>query len=75
MHDPSQDKKLDFGFNNTYAVAVPKALAELEDTYTVVRDNAPDCLLVGNIGAPQLNLAEKAIGILDADMRYHHSGR
>ena len=23
-------------------------------------------LLVGNIGAPQLNLAEKAIGILDA---------
>ena len=28
---------------------------ELADTYTVVRENAPDCLLVGNIGAPQLN--------------------
>ena len=37
---------------------------ELEDTYTVVRDNAPNCLLVGNIGAPQLNLANKAVEIL-----------
>ena len=45
---------------------------ELEDTYTVVRDNAPDCLLVGNIGAPQLNLAEKAIEILDADILAIH---
>ena len=32
---------------------------ELADTYSVVRENAPDCLLVGNIGAPQLDLAEK----------------
>ena len=45
---------------------------ELEDTYTVVRDNAPDCLLVGNIGAPQLNLANKAVEILDADILAVH---
>lgn len=45
---------------------------ELEDTYTIVRDNAPDCLLVGNIGAPQLNLAEKAVEILDADILAIH---
>ena len=45
---------------------------ELEDTYSVVRDNAPDCLLVGNIGAPQLNLANKAVEILDADILAIH---
>ena len=45
---------------------------ELEDTYTVVRDNAPNCLLVGNIGAPQLNLANKAVEILDADILAIH---
>ena len=44
----------------------------LEDTYSVVRDNAPDCLLVGNIGAPQLNLANKAVEILDADILAIH---
>ena len=46
--------------------------SELEDTYTIVRENAPDCLLVGNIGAPQLNLAEKAVKILDADILAIH---
>ena len=45
---------------------------ELQDTYTVVRENAPDCLLVGNIGAPQLDLAEKAVEILDADILAIH---
>ena len=45
---------------------------ELEDTYTVVRENAPNCLLVGNIGAPQLNLVDKAIEILDADILAIH---
>ncbi|MBQ2226586.1 MAG: type 2 isopentenyl-diphosphate Delta-isomerase [Methanobrevibacter sp.] len=59
--------------NNGIALGVGSQRAacehpELEDTYTVVRENAPDCLLVGNIGAPQLNLAEKAVEILDADI-------
>ena len=45
---------------------------ELEDTYTIVRENAPNCLLVGNIGAPQLDLAEKAVDMLDADILAIH---
>lgn len=45
---------------------------ELSDTYTVVRENAPDCLLVGNIGAPQLNLAHDAVEMLDADILAIH---
>ena len=45
---------------------------ELEDTYSVVRQNAPDCLLIGNIGAPQLNVANKAVEILDADILAIH---
>ena len=63
--------------NNGIALGVGSQRAacehpELEDTYTVVRENAPDCLLVGNIGAPQLNLAEKAVEILDADILAVH---
>ena len=63
--------------NNNIALGVGSQRAacehpELEDTYSVVRDNAPDCLLVGNIGAPQLNLANKAIEILDADILAIH---
>lgn len=45
---------------------------ELADTYTVVRENAPSCLLVGNIGAPQLNLAKDAVEMLDADILAIH---
>lgn len=45
---------------------------ELADTYTVVREKAPDCLLVGNIGAPQLNLAKDAVDMLDADILAIH---
>ena len=45
---------------------------QLENTYSVVRDNAPDCLLIGNIGAPQLNLATKAVEMLDADILAVH---
>lgn len=45
---------------------------ELVDTYTVVRENAPKCLLVGNIGAPQLNLANDAVEMLDADILAIH---
>ncbi len=63
--------------NNGIALGVGSQRAacehpELADTYTVVRENAPDCLLVGNIGAPQLNLAQKAVEILDADILAIH---
>lgn len=63
--------------NNGIALGVGSQRAacehpELVDTYSVVRENAPDCLLVGNIGAPQLNLAEKAVEILDADILAIH---
>ena len=63
--------------NNNVALGVGSQRAacehpELADTYAVVRQNAPDCLLVGNIGAPQLNLAEKAVEILDADILAIH---
>lgn len=63
--------------NNNIALGVGSQRAacehkELEDTYTVVRDNAPECLLVGNIGAPQLNLANDAVEMLDADILAIH---
>ena len=63
--------------NNGIALGVGSQRAacehpELIDTYSVVRENAQDCLLVGNIGAPQLSLAEKAVEILDADILAIH---
>ena len=63
--------------NNGIALGVGSQRAacehpELIDTYSIVRENAPGCLLVGNIGAPQLSLAEKAVEILDADILAIH---
>lgn len=40
---------------------------ELAPTYTVVREEAPSSFLIGNIGAPQIELAEKAADMMDAD--------
>lgn len=40
---------------------------ELTDTFTVVRENAQDALIIGNIGAPQVEYAPKAIEMLDSD--------
>ncbi len=45
---------------------------DLIDTYTVVRDYAPNALLLGNIGAPQIELASDAIDMLDADILAIH---
>lgn len=45
---------------------------ELTDTFTVVRDSAPDSVIIGNIGAPQVEYAESAIEMLDADMLAIH---
>ena len=46
---------------------------EVESTFSVVREKAPNTLVIGNIGSPQLNLgwgskeAQKAIDMIDAD--------
>lgn len=45
---------------------------ELRDTYDVVRENAPDALILGNIGAPQSDLAIDAVEILDSDILAIH---
>lgn len=40
---------------------------ELTDTFTVVRDYAHESMIIGNIGAPQVEYAPKAIEMLDCD--------
>ena len=45
---------------------------ELVETYSVTRDNAPNALLLGNIGAPQIDLAEDAVKMFDADILAVH---
>ncbi|MGC9517409.1 MAG: type 2 isopentenyl-diphosphate Delta-isomerase [Methanomicrobiales archaeon] len=45
---------------------------ELVSTYTVVRENAPKSFIIGNIGAPQLEYAEKASEMMDADAMAVH---
>ncbi len=39
----------------------------LVETYKVARINAPNSLLIGNIGAPQIELASKAVDMVEAD--------
>ena len=45
---------------------------ELVETYSVTRDYAPNALLLGNIGAPQIDLAEDAVKMFDADILAVH---
>lgn len=40
---------------------------ELVETYNIARKNAPNTLLIGNIGAPQIELATKAVDMVEAD--------
>jgi len=40
---------------------------ELIPTYSVVRENAPSAFVIGNIGAPQIEYAQKAAQMIDAD--------
>ncbi len=41
--------------------------SELKDTFTVVREQAPDTFIIGNIGAPQVEYAADAVSMIDAD--------
>ncbi len=45
---------------------------ELESTYTVIRDEAPSTLIIGNIGAPQIEYAEKAAAMMELDAMAIH---
>ncbi len=40
---------------------------ELSSTYTIAREEAPSALLIGNIGAPQIEYAPQAVEMIDAD--------
>jgi isopentenyl-diphosphate Delta-isomerase len=45
---------------------------ELASTYTVAREEAPDALLIGNIGAPQMEQAREASQMMDLDAMAIH---
>ncbi len=45
---------------------------ELEPTYTVIRDEAPTTLIIGNIGTPQVEYVEKAVEMMDLDAMAIH---
>lgn len=40
---------------------------ELVGTYKIARDIAPNALLIGNIGAPQIEMASSAVDMVEAD--------
>ena len=65
----AEDKQIGLGVGSQRAAIVHP---ELRDTYDVVRENAPSALVLGNIGAPQTDLAEEAVEILDSDILAIH---
>ncbi|GAA5818956.1 MAG: type 2 isopentenyl-diphosphate Delta-isomerase [Methanobrevibacter sp. CfCl-M3] len=65
----AESEKIGFGLGSQRA-AIENP--ELEYTYNVARENAPSTILVGNIGASQVNYSMKAIEILDADILAIH---
>ena len=65
----AEDKQIGLGVGSQRAAIVNP---ELRDTYDVVREYAPTALVLGNIGAPQSDLAEKAVEILDSDILAIH---
>lgn len=45
---------------------------DLKSTYTVVREEAPSTFIIGNIGAPQIEYADKAAEMMDFDAMAIH---
>lgn len=65
----AEDLKIGMGMGSQRAaVETP----QLESTYTVIRDEAPTTLIIGNIGGPQIELAEKAAAMMDLDAMAIH---
>lgn len=65
----AEEKKIGLGLGSQRA-AIENP--ELSYTYNIAREHAPTTLLLGNIGAPQIEYAEKAVEILDADILAVH---
>ncbi|RBQ23217.1 Isopentenyl-diphosphate delta-isomerase [Candidatus Methanobinarius endosymbioticus] len=73
----AEDQKIGLGLGSQRAAIENK---NLTDTYEVARQNAPNTLLIGNIGAPQIigdtdnskNFAQKVIDMIDADILAIH---
>lgn len=65
----SEKKKIALGLGSQRAAIEND---ELKDTYEIARENAPNALLLGNIGAPQIEYAEKASEMFDADILAIH---
>ena len=65
----AENRKIGLGLGSQRAAIVHP---ELRDTYDVVRENAPNALILGNIGAPQSDLALDAVEVLDSDILAIH---
>ena len=65
----AEEKQIGLGLGSQRAAIVNP---ELRDTYDVVREHAPTALVLGNIGAPQSDLAQEAVEILDSDILAIH---
>lgn len=73
----AEDQKIGLGLGSQRAAIENQ---ELTNTYKVARENAPNTLLIGNIGAPQIigdknsskEFAQKAIDMIDADILAIH---
>jgi len=65
----AEDKKIGLGLGSQRA-AIENI--KLNKTYTVARDNAPTTLLLGNIGAPQIEYGKKAVELFDMDILAIH---
>ena len=65
----AEEKQIGLGVGSQRAAIVN---SDLRDTYDVVREYAPSALVLGNIGAPQSDLAQEAVEILDSDILAIH---
>ena len=65
----SEEKNIALGLGSQRAAIEDSSLTE---TYTIARDYAPSSLILGNIGAAQINYGKKAVEMLDADILAVH---